>query len=102
VPSQPGPESTHELERVHVGDRVTKVDPIYPAGSLEKAVGTVHLRSTIGTDGAVADVQPISGPVSLIPAAVSAVRQWRYKPTDIDGKPIAVEEDVVLEFRPGH
>jgi PilZ domain/Gram-negative bacterial TonB protein C-terminal len=102
VPSQPGPESTHELERVHVGDRVVKVDPIYPAGSLEKAVGTVHLRSTIGTDGAVADVQPISGPVSLIPAAVSAVRQWRYKPTDIDGKPIAVEEDVVLEFRPGH
>jgi TonB family protein len=101
VPAQPGLESEHELERVHLGDRIVKVDPAYPAQALEKAQGgTVHLRSTIGPDGAVVDVQPISGPTLLIPAAVSAVRQWRYKPTDIDGKAIAIEEDIVIEFRP--
>jgi hypothetical protein len=103
VPAQPGPESTHELERVHIGDRVVKVDPAYPLGGPgNSAGGTVHLRTTIGTDGAVSNVQPISGPTSLITVAASAVRQWRYKPTDIDGKPIAVEEDVILEFRPSH
>jgi TonB family protein len=101
VPAQPGLESEHALERVHLGDRILKVDPAYPAQAAEKFQGgTVHLRSTIGPDGAVSDVQPISGPTSLIPAAVSAVRQWRYKPTDIDGKPIAIEEDIVVEFRP--
>jgi TonB family protein len=101
VPALPGLESEHPLERVHLGDRVVKVDPTYPAQALEKLQGgSVHLRTTIGTDGLVVDVQPISGPTNLIPAAVSAVRQWRYKPTDIDGKPIAIEEDIVIEFRP--
>jgi TonB family protein len=89
---------------VHIGDRIVKVDPVYPQQSPEKAQGggTVHLRLTIGTDGAVSGAQPISGPMPLIRATVSAVRQWRYKPTDIDGTPIAVEEDVIFEFRPGH
>ena len=95
VPPQPGPESTHELERVHVGDRIAKIDPTYPAGTTG---GIVHLRTTIGPDGLISNVQPISGPTSLIPVAASAVRQWRYKPTDIDGKTIAVEEDVFVEF----
>ena len=101
VPALPGPESEHPLQRVHLGDRMVEIAPNYPAQALEKMQGgSVHLRTTIGTDGLVADVQPISGPTNLIPAAVSAVRQWRYKPTDIDGKPIAIEEDIVIEFRP--
>jgi TonB family protein len=101
VPAQAGLESEHPLERVHLGDRILKVNPTYPAQALEKFQGgTVHLRSTIGPDGTVLDVQTISGPTSLIPAAASAVRQWRYKPTDIDGKPIAIEEDILVEFRP--
>lgn len=101
VPALPGPESEHPLQRVHLGDRMVQIAPNYPAQALEKMQGgSVHLRTTIGRDGLVVDVQPISGPTNLIPAAVSAVRQWRYKPTDIDGKPIAIEEDIVIEFRP--
>jgi TonB family protein len=101
VPAQAGPESEHPLERVHLGDRIVKVSPTYPAQAWEKFQGgTVHLRSTIGPDGAVLDVQAISGPTSLIPAAANAVRQWRYNPTDIDGRPIAIEEDILVEFRP--
>lgn len=103
VPPLAGPESAHELERVHLGDRIAKIDPGFAPQSLEKFQGSsIHLRSTIGVDGRVEDVQAISGPTSLIPAAVSAVRQWRYKPTDIDGKPIAIEEDIVIEVRPSH
>ncbi len=103
VPPLPGNESTHELERVHLGDRIAKIDPAYAPKSLEGFQGSsIHLRSTISADGSVADVQAISGPTTLIPAAVNAVRQWRYKPTDIDGKPIAIEEDIVIEVRPSH
>jgi PilZ domain/Gram-negative bacterial TonB protein C-terminal len=102
VPAQPGPESTHALERVHIGDRVTKVNPTFPPQGVGNAQsGMLHLRTTIGTDGAVSDVQAISGPTALIPAATAALRQWRYKPTDIDGTPIVVREDVIIEFRPG-
>jgi TonB family protein len=101
VPAQAGLESEHPLERVHLGDRILKVTPAYPAQAWEKFQGgIVHLRSTIGPDGTVLDVQTISGPTSLIPAAANAVRQWRYKPTDIDGKPIPIEEDIWVEFRP--
>ena len=103
VPPQPGPESTHALERVHIGDRVTKVNPTFPPQGVGNAQsGMLHLRTTVGTDGAVSDVQAISGPTALIPAATAALRQWRYKPTDIDGTPIVVQEDVIVEFRPGH
>jgi hypothetical protein len=103
VPPQPGPESTHALERVHIGDRVAKVNPTFPPQGVGNAQsGMLHLRTTIGTDGAVSDVQAISGPTALIPAATTALRQWRYKPTDVDGAPIAVQEDVIIEFRPGH
>jgi hypothetical protein len=102
VPAQPGPESTHALERVHIGDRVAKVNPTFPPQGVGNAQsGMLHLRTTIGTDGAVSDVQAISGPTALIPAATAALRQWRYKPTDIDGTPIVVREDVIIEFRPG-
>jgi TonB family protein len=101
VPAQAGLESEHPLARVHLGDRILKVTPTYPAQAWEKFQGgIVHLRSTIGPDGTVSDVQTISGPTLLIPAAANAVRQWRYKPTDIDGKPIAIEEDIWVEFRP--
>jgi hypothetical protein len=103
VPALPGPESTHELERVHLGNRIAKTDPGFAPQSLEQFQGSsIHLRSTIGADGRVEDVRAISGPTSLIPAAVNAVRQWRYKPTDIDGKPIAIEEDIVIEVRSSH
>jgi PilZ domain/Gram-negative bacterial TonB protein C-terminal len=103
VPPLPGAESTHELERVHLGDRIARIDPGFAPQSLENFQGSsIHLRSTIGADGRVEDVRAISGPTSLIPAAVNAVRQWRYKPTDIDGKPIAIEEDIVIEVRPSH
>jgi hypothetical protein len=99
----PGPESTHELQRVHLGDRIAKTDPGFaPAVVTQFQGSSIHLRSTIGADGKVADVQAISGPTTLIPTAVNAVRQWRYKPTDIDGKPIAIEEDIVIEVRPSH
>ena len=53
VPAQPGPESTHELERVHIGDRIATVDPVFPQQNLGNAPGgSVHLRTKIGTDGA--------------------------------------------------
>jgi outer membrane biosynthesis protein TonB len=70
-----------------------------PAGG-DNIGGTVKVRATIGKGGDVADVRAISGPTSLIPRVVRAVREWRYTVTLLDGQPLSSEEDIVMEFRP--
>jgi TonB family protein len=101
VPAEPGPESSHKLEKLQIGDRTTKLAPTYPPQAAQKGMGgTVHLRATIGQDGNVQDVRPINGPIILIPAAVEAIRQWQYQPSLLDQQPIEMQEDFTIEFRP--
>jgi TonB family protein len=101
VPAEPGPESSHKLEKLQIGDRTTKLAPAYPPQAAQKGMGgTVHLRAVIGKDGNVQDVRPINGPILLIPAAVEAIRQWQYRPTLLDQQPIEMQEDFTIEFRP--
>jgi TonB family protein len=101
VPGQPGPESSHKPEKVQIGERVSNIEPVYPAQAAQKRMGgTVHLRTTIGKDGTVESVTATGGPTLLIPAAIDAVRQWRYKPTLLEQQPIEMQEDITIEFRP--
>ncbi|MGA8675865.1 MAG: energy transducer TonB [Candidatus Acidiferrales bacterium] len=101
VPAEPGPESSHALEKLQIGERITKIAPLYPAEAAQKAMGgTVHVRAIIGKDGRVEDVRPINGPLILITAAVDSILQWRYQPTLLEGQPIEVQEDFTVEFRP--
>jgi TonB family protein len=101
VPAEPGPESSHRPEKVQMGERISKIAPAYPAQATQKGIGgTVHLRATIGKDGTVESVRPINGPALLIPSAIDAVRQWRYRPTLLEQQPIEMQEDITIEFRP--
>ncbi len=101
VPAEPGPESSHKLEKLQIGDRTIKLAPTYPPQAVQKGMGgTVHLRAIVGKDGSVQDVRPINGPILLIPAAVEAIRQWQYQPTLLDQQPIEMQEDFTIEFRP--
>jgi hypothetical protein len=101
VPAEPGPESSHALEKLQIGERITKMAPLYPSEAAQKAMGgTVHVRAIIGKDGRVEDVRPINGPLMLITAAVDSILQWRYRPTLLAGLPIEVQEDFTVEFRP--
>jgi protein TonB len=61
--------------------------------------GTVRLHAVISADGDVQSVQPVSGPEELVAAAVTAVREWRYGPTVLDGRRIPVQDDIRLVFR---
>jgi TonB family protein len=101
VPAEPGPESSHKPERVQMGERISKIAPVYPAEAAQKGMGgTVHLRASIGKDGTIEGVRPFNGPALLIPSAIEAVRQWRYGPTLLDQQPIEMQEDITIEFRP--
>ena len=91
--SQPG-------KNLHVGQLVNLVEPLYPPDAEKNHIeGTVKLHATIGADGSIKDLQPLSGPPALFPAALTAVRQWRYNPTMLNGQPIETQEDISLVFR---
>lgn len=59
----------------------------------------VTVRATIDGDGHVTYVDPLSGPIVLIPNVMSAVREWRYKPSSLDGQPVQTEADLTIKFR---
>jgi TonB family protein len=96
-----GPAVTHKPARLQAGELVSFVWPRYPMpGNRHGASETVKVRNTIGELGQVLEVKLVSGSTSLLPAAMSAIRQWRYKPTLLNKRPIQVQQDVTIEFRP--
>ena len=80
-----------------------KVIPVYPTFAIIARVsGTVHLIGTIGKDGMIEQVQIVSGPPMLVQAAVEAVRQWVYRPTTLNNKPVEVIAPIDVIFSLSH
>lgn len=78
---------------------ITKVTPTYPAEAEARHVdGTVLLRINIDKSGNVSNVDPVSGHPLLIPAAIDAAKQWKYKPYLLNQKPVEVETVVMIKF----
>ncbi len=101
VSPEPGPAMTHKPTRLQAGELVSFVWPRYPRpGDRYGSSETVKVRTTIGKLGQVLDIKLVSGSVSLLPAAMSAIRLWRYKPTLLNNRPVQAQQDVTIEFRP--
>jgi hypothetical protein len=101
VPPQRGPTTDHRPARLQAGELVSFVWPRYPwPGDRYGSAETVKVRSTIGPSGQVLNIKLLSGSASLLPATMSAIRQWRYRPTLLNKRPVPVQEDVTIEFRP--
>jgi TonB family protein len=83
-----------------LGQVVSRVDPIYPEDARRQAIeGTVKLHAIVGTDGSVQGIEGITGPPLLVPAALGAVRQWRYQPTLLGAQRIETGQDITIVFR---
>lgn len=96
----PGPVRLND--NVQPAKLISGVAPVYPPDARRKHIeGTVVLGAIIGTDGSVNKLSYLSGPSSLVNAAMDAVRQWRYQPTQIDGKPVQVELTFRVDFTLG-
>ena len=101
VSPEPGPAPAHRPARLQAGELVSFVWPRYPMpGDRYGPSETVKVRTTIGELGQVLDVKHVSGSISLLPAAMSAIRLWRYKPTLLNRRPVQAQQDVTIEFRP--
>lgn len=78
---------------------VKKVTPRYPAAAKQKMIsGTVRLKALIGLDGAILDLEVVSGPAELIDGSVQAARQWAYKPVLLNGKPVYVLTQIDINY----
>lgn len=81
------------------GKLIKKVDPIYPHSVAQGVHGEVVLKATINRKGQVTKVNVVRGPAVLAQAAIAAVTRWRYEPVLLNGVPIEVERDIILNFR---
>jgi protein TonB len=80
--------------------KVRHVAPVYPPLALAARVqGRVRLECVIGEDGRVSEIVVVEGHPLLDAAAIEAVRQWRYRPTLLNGVPVSVALAVVVDFR---
>jgi len=81
------------------GNLIRRVQPEYPALAKQARIqGTVVLRAVINREGAIQDLQVISGHPLLVQAAINAVRQWRYRPYYLNDQPVEVETQVMVNF----
>ena len=79
---------------------VTKVQPTYPAAAKAARVqGTVEFETVISKEGEPLDIRVLSSPSDdLTQSALEAVRQWRYKPTLLNGNPVEIVTDVIVNY----
>lgn len=93
------PKRARVSQGVSQGLLVRQIAPVYPAAARQNRVqGSVVLQAVIGKDGRIQDLRVVSGREELIPAAVGAVQQWRYKPYLLLGEPVEVETQITINF----
>ncbi len=77
-----------------------KVQPVYPPEAKTQGVqGAVVLHVVVDASGQPEAVRVMSGNPMLTSAAVDAVRQWRWEPVVVDGKPATVGTKVTVNFK---
>ena len=78
---------------------IKRVEPVYPdLAEMGQIQGTVAVRITIDENGNVADAKPISGHPLLLDSARTAVKQWKFQPVTVNGKAVAANSIVNVEF----
>jgi periplasmic protein TonB len=92
-------EHTVRLSHMSEGDLVRKVLPMYPPLARSARIqGPVVLQAMISKLGTIENLRLLSGHPMLAPAAIDAVRQWRYRPYILSGEPVEVETQITVNF----
>jgi periplasmic protein TonB len=81
------------------GDLVRKILPTYPPLARSARIqGQVVLQAMISPQGMIEKLRVLSGHPMLAPAAIEAVRQWRYRPYILNNEPVEVETQITVNF----
>jgi len=99
VPKVATPQRVRVSQGVTEGLILKKVQPTYPPLARSARIqGQVVLQAVIGKDGSIQNLRAISGHPMLTPAAIDAVRQWKYKPYFLNGEPVEVDTQITVNF----
>ena len=92
-------------QRIRISQGVTKgllvhrEEPAYPTlARAARVQGDVVLSAVIDVNGQIQNLTLVSGHPMLVPAAIAAVKQWRYKPYLLNGSPVEVETTITVIF----
>lgn len=98
---QPQPKRDKPVVVSHMddGELINKVFPVYPSiAKITGVQGEVKLHAFISPEGRIESLTVVSGNPLLAPAAIDAVRQWRYRPYVLNGHPVEVETWIFVNF----
>ena len=101
APPPPKPTQTRIRQggQVQAAKLINKIQPSYPPLARQtRQSGTVRLHAIIAKNGSIESLDVVSGPPLLQAAALEAVRQWRYQPTQLNGEPVEVETTIDVIF----
>jgi protein TonB len=105
APPPPAPVKTQSHQPLRVGSGVSeanlihRVQPVYPPlAKTTRVEGTVEFMATISKQGMIENLQLVRGHPLLVNAAREAILQWRYRPTLLNGEPVEVITDIVVNF----
>jgi len=99
VPKVATPQRVRVSQGVSSGLLIRKVQPNYPPLARQARIaGTVVLHAVISKDGSIENLTLVSGHPMLAPAAIDAVKQWKYKPYLLNGEPVEVDTEVQVNF----
>jgi len=90
------------ISHMSEGDLVRKILPVYPPLARSARIqGQVVLQAVISKQGVIERFQVLAGHPMLVPAAIEAVRQWRYRPYVLNNEPVEVETQITVNFSLG-
>jgi TonB family protein len=82
---------------------VNRVEPAYPKFAIQlRKEGRVELHAIIATDGSIQSLEVVSGDPFFFQSALNAVRQWRYRPTILNGQAIEVDTHITVIYALNH
>ena len=101
----PPPPPPAPAKPVRIGGEISaprlihRVDPEYPPIAVSAMIeGMVILEATVDSTGAVRDTRVLRSHGVLDEAAIDAVREWRYEPLLLNGKPTPFVLSVTVSF----
>jgi TonB family protein len=75
------------------------VSPVYPPDAMRGFItGDVRLKADVDENGKIRNMEVVSGPAALRPAAIEAMKQYEYAPATKGGKGIASQVKVTIKF----
>lgn len=98
-PSKPSSTNGEKSGSLGPNRLLHRVDPEYPEAAKSQHIeGPVVLDAQVLGDGSVGNIAVVTGHPLLAQAATQAVKQWKYQPYMVDGRPVERQERITVKF----